>query len=83
MLVERLQRLIGPSEYSPPPDAGAAGGREQGPPPSRRAEGRAATGRLGPSEIRRYLAPELERLVRKGQLGGVGGSVLGGRRRDG
>jgi len=83
MLLERLQRLLGPSDHPAPLDAGVAALGEPGAPPPRRAEGRAAAGRLGPSEIRRYLAPELERLVRKGQLGGVGGTPLGGRRRDG
>ncbi len=36
---------------------------------------------LDPAVVREVIAPEIERLLRRGQLGGPGGTMLGGRRR--
>jgi len=73
-LIERLRSLVA----EPPAGAGAGGAGPDAPEPG--ALGRAAGGfGIGPDEIRRIIGPELERLLRKGQLGGVGGSLIGGR----
>ena len=88
-LIERLRSLVaaapagteaggaGPDAPEPGALGRAAGGA--GGAGGAGAAGAAAGGGIGPDEIRRIIGPELERLLRKGQLGGVGGSLIGGR----
>ena len=79
-LMDLLQGLVGQGERRPP----AAGRIAPVAVDDELDEGTVAPGPvvLDPATIRDVIAPEIERMLRRGQLGGAGGTRLGGRRRD-
>jgi hypothetical protein len=80
LLMERLAALAGaaPPTASRPDAAGFPAETARRQAPSRASAESTGAARAGASEVREALAPELERVLRRGQAGSLVGSALGG-----